>query len=201
MGPDGGSYVAPTDPCDAWPRPDYCPVNKCTTTIQDGILLETQVQYAMGYNWFKTNYEAYPAATVADQSMRRETQFLIRRHRITGKIDWIPFYSGFVSETTPCSIIYKNADFAAYKQLLANDPVYEYLYWVHTHPFAVGEVQRVCDEERRVYKRLFSGDVADEDKEMMYRIGLPGIIMDANYITFADQNGNVINQTAACNHR
>src|SRR5690606_35354680 len=101
------------------------------------------------------------AATVNDQSMRKETQFLIRRHRITGKIDWIPFYSGFVSEETPCEIKYSNADFAGYKQLLANDAEYEYLYWVHTHPFATGEVQRVCRNEPRTYKRLFSGDIKD----------------------------------------
>jgi hypothetical protein len=201
LGPEGGSYPVQTDPCDAVPPPMECPVNKCTSTAQNGIMLETQVQFASRRSWLLTNYEQYPNATVSDQSMRRETQFIIRKHKITGKIDWIPFQSNFVSETTPCRIVYKNADFEGYKQRLANDPDYEYLYWVHTHPFAVGEVQRVCDEERRIYKRLFSGDIADADKEMMYRIGLPGIIIDANYITFVNQNGTVIDQITACNHR
>lgn len=60
--------------------------------------------------------------------------------------------------------------------------------WIHTHPWAVGDMQTTCGE----VPTLYYGAPSDADVATSHTLNLPGYIMDATQITKFDGRGETV---------
>jgi len=185
--PGGGSPVPPppTDPCDAENPPVAC-LNPCQTGDPDIDNFKTQLM-------FEDIWKASRVGTknsASDQAQRLENGLLVEP---LGS----EYYHLRIPEDLPAGISVTQTNLRLswnYTQDWKNH-LPEGTFYVHTHPYYVGEI--VYDN----FNRPHVSGRSDDDVDALKELGISkGITIDADNIFVFDDNGNTLAEYERCGY-